>query len=80
MVTMDDETLSLLKTVCAAGRARPSYDGASNDRLERLAEAGLLDVVSVPDIDSKARIPRRYYRPTANARAMVLESCKKGVA
>jgi hypothetical protein len=80
MVTIDDETLNLLKTVCAAGRARPSYDGASNARLEKLVDAGLLDVVNVPGADPKAKIPRRYYRPTAQAKAMVLESSKKGVA
>jgi len=80
MVTMDEETLSLLKTVCAAGRARPSYDGESNERLEKLAKAGLLDVVNVPEADPESRPPRRYYRPTANARAMVLESNKKGAA
>jgi len=80
MVTMDDETLNLLKTVCAAGQARPSYDGESNNRLEKLAEAGLLDVVNVPSHDPRAKRPRRYYRPTANAKAMVSESSKKGVA
>jgi hypothetical protein len=37
---MDDDTLNLLKTVCAAGRARPAFNCNSNERLDHLVSAG----------------------------------------
>ena len=39
---MDNETLNLLQTVCAAGGARASFNGDANARLEQLVE-DLLD-------------------------------------
>ena len=62
---MDHETISVLKTVCAAGGARDGYNGEANARLELLVEAGLLDVAehSTPDANTKTR-RRRFYKPT----------------
>ena len=67
---MDDDTLDLLKTVCAAGRAYPAFNCNSNERLDQLASAGLLAVVKVRDEDPKRTVPLRYYRPTEMGRAM----------
>jgi hypothetical protein len=74
---MDDDTLNLLKTVCAAGRARSAFNDNSNERLEQLENAGLLDLISTPSEDPKSPAPRRYYRPTKTGRAMCLELSDK---
>jgi hypothetical protein len=78
---MDDDTLSLLRTVCVAGRARASYDGNSNARLEKLVEEGLLLEVNVANASGgSARSPRRHYQPTEQGRAMFLSLSEKGAA
>jgi len=77
---MDNETLDLLKTVCAAGRARDSYHGVSNARLEQLVEAGLLSVSSAAAAGSHQRTPRRHYHPTEQAWAMLRQLNDKGAA
>jgi hypothetical protein len=77
---MDDDTLSLLKTVCVAGRARPAFNCNSNERLDELASAGLLEVLQVPGQDPKRTVPRRYYRPTETGRAMFRKLSEKGAA
>lgn len=77
---MDDDTLSLLKTVCAAGRAREGYDGNANERLDRLVEQGLLDVVNAAAPASASKVPRRYYQPTEQGRAMLRQLSEKGAA
>ena len=77
---MDDDTLSLLKTVCVAGRARPTFDCNSNERLDDLVSTGLLDVVNVPSADPKGTLPGRYYRPTETGRAMLRMLIEKGAA
>ena len=56
---MDSETISTLKTVCAAGRAREGYNDDSNRRLEQLADMGLLVVSQAPIM-----LRRRLYKPT----------------
>ena len=77
---MDDETLSLLRTVVAAGRARDSYDGNSNDRLERLVQEGLLAVVSTAGTTSHSKTVRRQYQPTEQGRTMLRRLAEKGAA
>ena len=77
---MDEDTLSLLKTVCAAGHAREGYNGNSNARLDQLVEEGLLDVVNASPSASKSKNPRRYYKPTERARTMLRKLKEKGVA
>ena len=77
---MDNDTLSLLKTVCAAGRAREGYDGNSNARLETLVEQGLLDVVNAAAATPSTKVPRRYYQPTEQGRAMLRQLSSKGAA
>jgi hypothetical protein len=62
---MDKETISLLQTVCAAGGARASFNGDSNDRLEHLVEEGLLAAAKSPNAH------RTFYRPTKKGAAMV---------
>lgn len=76
---MDDDTLSLLKTVCAAGRAREGYDGNANARLATLVEEGMLDVVNAA-APASSKIPRRYYQPTEQGRAMLRRLGEKGAA
>jgi len=79
---MDDDTLNLLRTVCAAGRARASYDGNANERLEKLVQEGLLREVSaavVAGVSSKST-PRRHYQPTEQGRAMLRHLNEKGAA
>jgi hypothetical protein len=62
---MDNETLNLLQTVCAAGGARASFNGDANARLEQLVEEGLLDVAAAPHAH------RSLYRPTKKGVTMV---------
>jgi hypothetical protein len=75
---MDDDTLNLLKTVCAAGRARPAFNCNSNERLDDLTSAGLLEVLQVPGQDPNRAVPRRYYRPTKTGKAMCRELSEAG--
>jgi hypothetical protein len=77
---MDNETLSLFKTVCAAGRARPAFDDGVNERLDQLAGAGLLEVVSAGDAGPKRSALRAYYRPTIAGRALCRALGEKGAA
>jgi hypothetical protein len=62
---MDNETISLLQTVCAAGGARAAFNGEANARLEKLVEEGLLVTASRPNAH------RTFYRPTKKGAAMV---------
>lgn len=62
---MDNETMSLLQTVCAAGGARAGFNGDANDRLEQLVKEGLLDV-ALP-----LNAHRSFYRPTKKGATMV---------
>ena len=57
---MDSEIISTLKTVCTAGSAREGFNGESNDRLEKLADLGLLVVAYAPGLMAR----RRTYQPT----------------
>jgi hypothetical protein len=78
---MDDDTLNLLRTVCAAGRARASYDGNANARLEKLVEEGLLREVSAAHAGgSSTTVARRQYQPTEQGRAMLRHLNEKGAA
>jgi DNA-binding PadR family transcriptional regulator len=78
---MDDDTLNLLKTVCAAGRARASYNGSANERLEKLVEEGLLSEVSATHAGASSKsAPRRQYQPTEQGRAMLRHLNEKGAA
>lgn len=81
MTTIDEETLSLLKTVCVAGRARASYDGNANARLDQLVEEGLLREVSAACAGtSSSNTLRRQYQPTEQGRAMFRRLNEKGAA
>lgn len=73
---MDAETISTLRTVCTAGRARSGFNEESNARLEQLAEDGFLVAVNVP----KAKGPRRSYKPTEKARELLYQLSHQGVA
>jgi hypothetical protein len=77
---MDDETISVLKTVCVAGRARSGFNEQSNAQLDQLVQAGLLDVVQAVGADPRTRIPRRYYQPTEKGKAMYRQLSSKGAA
>lgn len=77
---MDDDTLSLMKTVCVSGRARPTFNGNSNERLDKLVDEGLLDVVTVPSANPKRPLPRRYFKPTEKGRAMYRTLREQGAA
>jgi hypothetical protein len=68
---MDDDTLSLLKTICAAGRAREGYDDNANAKLEQLAEEGLLHAVDSASVGRAAKTPRLSYQPTERAHALL---------
>ena len=69
---MDWETISTLKTVCAAGRAREGFNEDSNRRLEQLADMGLLIVSQAPT----SKLRRRLYKPTEKG-WRVYESVRK---
>ena len=79
---MDDDTLNLLRTVCVAGRARASYDGNANARLEKLVEEGFLREVSAAHAGASASTgaTRRQYQPTEQGRAMLRRLNEKGAA
>jgi hypothetical protein len=62
---MDNETISMLETVCAAGGARAGFNGDANARLEHLVEEGLLDVANA------LHAHRTFYRPTKKGVTMV---------
>ena len=67
---MDQETMSVLRTVCVAGGARGGFNCDANARLDLLVEAGLLTVAenSEPETGKVAR--RRFYRPTSKGVTM----------
>ncbi len=58
---MDDEAISTLNTVCAAGCAREGFNGETNERLQHLADVGLLVVAYAPDL---LRTQGPVYKPT----------------
>jgi hypothetical protein len=64
---MDAQTISTLKTVCTAGHASSGFNGDCNAQLEQLAEDGLLVLVNV----TKAKGPRRAYKPTEKGKEVV---------
>jgi hypothetical protein len=57
---MNAETISILKTVCAAGSAREGFNGDSNDQLRQLADVGLLVVAYAPRMLER----HQEYKPT----------------
>jgi len=57
---MDDEVISTLNTVCAAGCAREGFNEETNERLKHLASVGLLVVAYAPDLLTT----RPVYKPT----------------
>ena len=73
---MDAETISTLRTVCTAGRARSGFNEDSNARLEQLAEDGFLDVIT----SVKTKGPRRSYKPTQKAKELLHQLSRQGVA
>lgn len=58
---MDDESISTLNTVCTAGQACEGFNGDTNERLQHLADVGLLVVAYAPDLLAH----RPIYRPTS---------------
>jgi hypothetical protein len=58
-VKMNDETISILKTVCTAGSASEGFNGDSNERLQHLTDLGLLVVAYAP----RMLTPRKF-KPT----------------
>jgi hypothetical protein len=76
---MDNESLDLLKTVCAAGRARAAYDENSNARLEELVKEGLLAEVGT-NAGNTSTMPRRSYKPTERGHAVIRRRSGKGAA
>jgi hypothetical protein len=73
---MDAETISTLKTVCTAGRARSGFNGDCNARLEQLVAEGFLVVVNV----AKAKGPRSDYKPSEKGQELFRQLSKKGAA
>jgi hypothetical protein len=65
-VLMDSEGASILKTVCAAGWATEGFNDESNERLDQLADLGLLVVAYAPGLLRQ----RRTYQPTEEGRAV----------
>jgi hypothetical protein len=57
---MNAESISILKTVCTAGSASEGFNGDSNERLQHLADVGLLVVAYAPLMLNS----RREYKPT----------------
>jgi len=67
---VDDQTISVLKTVCVAGGARPGFNQDSNARLEWLMEAGLLTLDKPRIKETTAVRSRQFYRPTKKGMEM----------
>jgi hypothetical protein len=67
---MDQETMSVLRTVCVAGGARGGFNCDANARLELLVEAGLLSVAEHPESETGKVERRRFYRPTSKGVTM----------
>ena len=76
---MDQETISVLKTVCVAGGARGGFNCDANARLELLVEAGLLTVAEHPEPETGKLARRRFYRPTSKGVTMAQTYKKQGV-
>jgi hypothetical protein len=55
----------------------PAFNDSSNERLEQLQDAGLLDLISTPSEDPNSPAPRCFYRPTKTGRAMCRELTDK---
>jgi hypothetical protein len=70
---MDSETISALKTVCAAGCAREGFNEESNERLRNLTDMGLLVVAYAPDLLTR----RRSYKPTEKGRSVCKQFLEK---
>lgn len=77
---MDDETISVLKTVCVAGGARSGYSEESNARLEELVDAGFLTETDEPDPSPYRALHHRFYRPTKKGVTLVQKLKETGVA
>lgn len=77
---MDSDSISLLKTVCVAGHARPGYDGDSNARLDKLVDEGLLAIVNNAAAGTSSKTPRKHYQPTEQGRAILRQLSEQGVA
>src|SRR5262249_29157855 len=65
---MSEDWLDLLKTVCAAGRARAVLDSKAYEGLEQLRKAGLLEIDHAPATQTKYFTP--MYHPTPAGRAL----------
>jgi hypothetical protein len=68
---LDEETIRVLKTVCAAGGAHTGFNEDSNARLEQLVAAGLLAIATLPNTNPIARTRQRFCRPTKSGVATV---------
>lgn len=78
---MDNETISMLQTVCAAGGARAGFNGDANDRLQQLVEAGLLVAdPPLPESGPKTKVRRSFYRPTKKGISMAQMAKAQGAA
>ena len=74
-IYMDHQTISIFKTVCAAGRASEGFNEDSNEHLKNLANMGLLVVAYTPDLLAR----RREYRPTEKGWSLYSELEKEAV-
>jgi predicted ArsR family transcriptional regulator len=77
---MDNETISTLQTVCAAGGARAGFNGDANARLEELVEAGLLAVANPSGTETGRAAPRTFYRPTKKGITLAKMAKAQGAA
>jgi hypothetical protein len=72
---MDPDSISTLKTVCAAGEAREGFNEHVNEQLEQLADLGLLVVSQAPMM-----VERRLYKPTEKGWQLYSKVARDGVA
>ncbi len=63
-VTVDEEAFGLLEIVCAAGGARPAFNGDLNEALDLLARAGFLAIENSPSAIAGSNLRAEFYRPT----------------
>jgi hypothetical protein len=75
-IGMDAETISILRTVCTAGRASSGFNGESNAQLEQLAQDGFLVVVNI----AKTKGPASAYKPTEKGKELFRQLSRKGAA